>query len=233
MVCFLVSSVPKPTRSEDVLPSPSKLGLKRGRNSAVPLSPAAGLATSRQGLGDKDQLMPLSSLATRRDPQFSQRQSAEDKKVPGCLVRNGSQGCLSAAENLRGKTSKKKKKKCIATSPILLKEGKVSSTACAFSEETMSGYVKEIRKVIDAKRCVKDTINDFDIHCIATWTKVEVKRNLDKVWRKFVKFCSNSSSQCWNFIEDNFRFCVSIMRNKDMLKERGRCHMRNYINISK
>ena len=57
----------------------------------------------------------------------------------------------------------------------------------AFSEETMYGYVKEIRKVIDAKRCVKDAINDFDIHCIATWTKVEVKRNLDKVWRKFVK----------------------------------------------
>ena len=70
---------------------------------------------------------------------------------------------MSAAENLRGKTSKKKKKKCIATSPILLKEGKVSNTACAFSEETMSGYVKEIRKVIDAKRCVKDAINDFDI----------------------------------------------------------------------
>ena len=79
MVCFLVSSVPKPTRSEDVLPSPSKLGLKRGRNSAVPLSPAAGLATSRRGLGDKDQLMPLSSLATRRDPHFSQQKSVEGR----------------------------------------------------------------------------------------------------------------------------------------------------------
>ena len=72
MVCYLVGPVPKPTRSEEILPSPKKKGLKRDRRTTVPISPTAGLPTSLQRLDDADQLMPLSSPATRRDSQFSQ-----------------------------------------------------------------------------------------------------------------------------------------------------------------
>ena len=44
MVCYLVGPVPKPTRSEEILPSPKKKGLKRDRRTAVPISPTTGLA---------------------------------------------------------------------------------------------------------------------------------------------------------------------------------------------
>ena len=65
MVCYLVGPVPMPTRSEEILPSPKKKGLKRDRRTAVPISPTAGLATSRQELRDAGQLMPLSTPETK------------------------------------------------------------------------------------------------------------------------------------------------------------------------
>ena len=114
MVCYLVGPVPKPTRSEEILPSPKKKGLKRDRRTTVPISPTAGLAASRQELRDAGQLMPLSTpeTKTKRDPYFSQQESNDNyavkKKGTGSMVRNGSKGCLSVAEKFPDNTSKKK-----------------------------------------------------------------------------------------------------------------------------
>ena len=130
MVCFLIGPVPMPTRSEEILPSPKKKGIKRDRRTAVPISPAAGLATSRQELRNAGQQKPFFPPERKRDPFFSQQDSTEKyavKKVTGCKVRNGSKGCLPVAERLPGNKSKKKKKQN-GKSPSLRKEGKVSET---------------------------------------------------------------------------------------------------------
>ena len=83
MVCYLVGPVPKPTRSEEILPSPKKKGLKRDRRTTVPISPTAGLAASRQELRDAGQLMPLSTPETKskRDHYFSQQESTDKYAV--------------------------------------------------------------------------------------------------------------------------------------------------------
>ena len=77
MVCFLIGPVPMPTRSEEILPSPKKKGIKRDRRTAVPISPAAGLATSRQELRNAGQQKPFFPPETKRDPYFSQQDSTE------------------------------------------------------------------------------------------------------------------------------------------------------------
>ena len=142
MVCFLIGPVPMPARSEEILPSPKMKGLKRDRRTAVPISPAAGLATSRQELKHAGQLMPLSTpeTKTRRDPYFSQQESTDNyavkKKVTGSMVSNGSKGCLSVADKLPGNTTKKKKKQN-GTSPSLKKEGKISNRAGNLLTENM------------------------------------------------------------------------------------------------
>ena len=193
MVCFLIGPIPMPARSEEILPSPKMKGLKRDRRTAVPISPAAGLATSRQELRNAGQQKPFFPPERKRDPYFSQQDSTEKyavKKVIRSKVRNGSKGCLSVADKLPGNTFKENKKLNVTSLSQLMK-GKVwNNTAGTFLQEPMSSNTmqKDIVKVGEVRRRVQDAMGDFDVTDREMWADSQVNRKLRKIWKRFVKY---------------------------------------------
>ena len=73
---------------------------------------------------------------------------------------------------------------------FLLKEGKASNTAGTLLEETMSGVVmnKDITEVREARKCVKDAMEDFDVSDVVMWTAHDVRWVLEEIWNRFVKY---------------------------------------------
>ena len=99
MVCHVMGPVSHSTRSEDILPSPSKLRLQRDWKPTVPPLSSACLQVNH---ADREKTSCWNNLK---------------EKVEGNLEKKGRRGCLSAAKKLPFNTSKKKKKKkCILAS---------------------------------------------------------------------------------------------------------------------